>query len=148
MTGIRSDCAGRGVRQADALTGSDTGARSACSKAALFLFYSIFGLYVAVERLISCSFFTEKSFYSVQPVYSPSALQYLCLLLCVFLLEIIAGVLAYITYQEVNKCCVKLGCHVTNILTSFQQQCFPILPTEAHIFFHDVPFFFFGSASI
>lgn len=29
-------------------------------------------------------------------------LQYLCLLVCIFLLEIIAGVLAYITYQEVN----------------------------------------------
>lgn len=27
--------------------------------------------------------------------------QYLCLLVCIFLLEIIAGVLAYMTYQEV-----------------------------------------------
>lgn len=48
------------------------------------------------------------SFYSAQPVCSRSALQYLCLLLCVFLLEIIAGVLAYITYQEVKKCGVQL----------------------------------------
>lgn len=37
-------------------------------------------------------------------------LQYLCLLLCIFLLEIIAGVLAYITYQEVKCFPFLFGC--------------------------------------
>lgn len=36
-------------------------------------------------------------------LFGVAPLQYLCLLLCVFLLEIIAGVLAYITYQEVKS---------------------------------------------
>lgn len=42
-------------------------------------------------------------FYFVVDSALISPLQYLCLLLCIFLLEIIAGVLAYITYQEVTE---------------------------------------------
>lgn len=81
----------------------------------------------------------------MQLVYSRSALQYLCLLLCVFLLEIIAGILAYITYQEVKKCCIYSGCHVTDIFASLQHEV-PTLPPEAHIFFHDVSFHSFPLA--
>lgn len=62
MTGIgRRNCAGRGVRQADALTGSDTEARIALQQCLyLFLFFPIFELNVAVERLISCRFLTAQ----------------------------------------------------------------------------------------
>lgn len=39
-------------------------------------------------------------------------LQYLILLLCIFLLEIIAGVLAYVNYQEVK--CFSFGLYNDN----------------------------------
>lgn len=41
-----------------------------------------------------------------------SPLQYLCLLLCIFLLELIAGVLAFITYQEVKLSSVRLCSYI------------------------------------
>ena len=50
-------------------------------------------------------------------------LQYLGLLLCVFLLEIIAGVLAYITYQEVTE--LKLLFECVGLDSGFLQTLFP-----------------------
>ncbi|XP_056907440.1 CD151 antigen isoform X1 [Takifugu flavidus] len=48
---------------------------------------------------------------------------YLCLLLCIFLLEIIAGVLAYITYQECFPFCYQLDEDLRqNLKTTMQQK--------------------------
>lgn len=47
-------------------------------------------------------FLQTKLLFRCALAFYASFQQYLVLLLCIFLLEIIAGVLAYITYQEVK----------------------------------------------
>lgn len=62
MTGIRGDGSGRGVRQADALTGSDTEAITAPQQSLHLFFFHIWLFFATAERLISCRFSTERSF--------------------------------------------------------------------------------------
>lgn len=130
---------GRGVRQADALTGSDTEARTALQQRLYLCFFPYLAFLSRLNGWFPAGSSQRGAFYWVQTLYSRSPLQYLCLLLCVFLLEIIAGVLAYITYQEVKKRRVHLRCDVTELWLVLARVR-PTLPTEAHIFFHNVPF--------
>ena len=63
-----------------------------------------------------CNWYFSSSGYSqlCSCLSHVSPLQYLVLLLCIFLLEIIAGVLAYITYQEVKyfSFCLYVFVHI------------------------------------
>lgn len=65
-----------------------------------------------------------------------SPLQYLCLLLCIFLLEIIAGILAYITYQEVKCFTLCMG-----VFVNMTPQCM----TALYFFSISLMLFFFLS---
>lgn len=66
-------------------------------------------------------------------------LQYLCLLLCVFLLEIIAGVLAYVTYQEVKSITLNWDVFEQRIYvkTKINLRCFPQFQNQVTFIYTD-----------
>lgn len=121
MTGIGSDCAGRGVRQADALTGSDTEARTAPQQSLYFIFsFSPAGLFSLCPAVpVSAAVCLPAGDHRRHP-----------------------GLHHLPGGKEVSH---LAGMSCDQHLSQLTEQ-FPTLPTEAHISFHDVSFHSFPFA--